>query len=176
MDQSAVGSSSETPGLSSCESTETSQPLDASDESIQTPPESQTDESASKASEKAGAIRRACDLHDVDALISYATSEGGFLQDELRWVACNYYSFQIVTDRHNNDLDPGPILLQCSLEDGGHDLSGWEDQPPHQEEGQVQLDVDRSFVYYPPGQKSRTYWKAYCTAKLIEFRHRCRAL
>lgn len=27
--------------------------------------------------------------------------------------------------------------------------SAWEKLPPHKDEGQVQLDVDRSFVYYP---------------------------
>lgn len=38
--------------------------------------------------EKAEAIRRACGLGDLDALVSYASSEGGFLQDELRQLAC----------------------------------------------------------------------------------------
>ena len=38
--------------------------------------------------EKAEAIRRACDLRDIDALVSHATSEGGLLQDELRRLAC----------------------------------------------------------------------------------------
>lgn len=28
-------------------------------------------------------------------------------------------------------------------------LPAWEDLPPHKDEAQVQLDVDRSFVYYP---------------------------
>lgn len=39
-------------------------------------------------SEKVEAIRRACDLRDIDALISHATSEGGLLKDELRRLAC----------------------------------------------------------------------------------------
>jgi hypothetical protein len=37
---------------------------------------------------KAEAIRTACDLRDIDALVSHATSKGGFLQDELRRLAC----------------------------------------------------------------------------------------
>lgn len=37
---------------------------------------------------KAEGIRRACDLRDFDALVSYATSEGGFLWDDLRRLAC----------------------------------------------------------------------------------------
>lgn len=38
--------------------------------------------------EKADAIRRACDLGDLDALVSHAKSEGGFLRDDLRQLAC----------------------------------------------------------------------------------------
>lgn len=38
--------------------------------------------------EKAEAIRRACDTRDIVALISYATTEGGLLDDELRQRAC----------------------------------------------------------------------------------------
>lgn len=38
--------------------------------------------------EKAEAIRKACDSHDVETLVSHATSEGGLLDDELRRKAC----------------------------------------------------------------------------------------
>lgn len=38
--------------------------------------------------EKADLIREACEAHDLDALVSYATSEGGLLKDELRRLAC----------------------------------------------------------------------------------------
>jgi hypothetical protein len=37
---------------------------------------------------KAEEIRTACELRDIDALVSHATSEGGFLRDELRQLAC----------------------------------------------------------------------------------------
>lgn len=43
---------------------------------------------SSQAAEKADAIHRACDLRDLDALVLYATSEGGFLRDDLRQQAC----------------------------------------------------------------------------------------
>jgi TBC1 domain family member 20 len=33
-------------------------------------------------------IRRACTGRDLDALITYATSEGGLLHDDLRRAAC----------------------------------------------------------------------------------------
>lgn len=38
--------------------------------------------------EKADHIRRACEARDLEALVSYATSEGGLLNDELRRLAC----------------------------------------------------------------------------------------
>ncbi|KAL4975090.1 rab-GTPase-TBC domain-containing protein [Aspergillus desertorum] len=95
-----------------------------------------TDESAhspndelARINEKAEAIRTACNLRDIDALVSHATSEGGFLRDELR---------QLVW----------PILLQ-SDKDTQIKLSPGSGLPPHRDEEQVQLDVNRSFVYYP---------------------------
>lgn len=54
-----------------------------------TPPEEQI---PSHLAEKADAIRRACDLRDFDALVLYAISEGGFLRDDLRQLACKWYS------------------------------------------------------------------------------------
>ncbi|KAL4937184.1 hypothetical protein BDV06DRAFT_203419 [Aspergillus oleicola] len=80
-------------------------------------------------SQKAEAIRRACDLHDIDELVSHATSEGGFLHDELRRSAW-------------------PILLQHEKSTQST-LSPQGDLPPHRDEEQVQLDVHRAFVYYP---------------------------
>lgn len=46
------------------------------------------DRAAARVAEKEVAIRRACDLRDFDALVSYATSEGGFLSDEIRQSVC----------------------------------------------------------------------------------------
>lgn len=37
--------------------------------------------------------------------------------------------------------------------------SSWRDLPPHRDEEQVQLDVNRSFVYYPHGESSRAVEK-----------------
>ncbi|KAL4752352.1 hypothetical protein BDW72DRAFT_171659 [Aspergillus terricola var. indicus] len=78
---------------------------------------------------KAEEIRTACDLRDINALVAHATSEGGFLRDELRQLAW-------------------PILLQ-SDNDAESILSTESSLPPHRDEEQVQLDVKRSFVYYP---------------------------
>ncbi|KAL4810761.1 rab-GTPase-TBC domain-containing protein [Aspergillus unguis] len=80
-------------------------------------------------SEKIEAIQRACNRRDIEALVTLATSEGGFLRDELRRLAW-------------------PMLLQS--EPGTDEvLSPEDDLPVHRDEEQVQLDVKRSFVYYP---------------------------
>lgn len=47
-----------------------------------------TQQRAIARAEKSAAILRACDAGDVEALVSYATSEGGLLEDELRQRAC----------------------------------------------------------------------------------------
>ena len=47
----------------------------------------------------------------------------------------------------------GPQLLGYSTQQvatGGLDHE-WRSLPPHKDEDQVKLDVDRSFVYYPKG-------------------------
>ncbi|PKY04323.1 hypothetical protein P168DRAFT_236974 [Aspergillus campestris IBT 28561] len=88
------------------------------------------DPAAARVAEKEVAIRRACDLRDYEALVSYATSEGGFLCDEIR-------------------QSVWPLLLHCDRTIPEHDFTDWNDLPPHADEDQVQLDVNRSFVYYP---------------------------
>lgn len=47
-----------------------------------------TQEIAKARAEKAEAIRQACDAHDMEALVSHATSEGGLIEDELRQRIC----------------------------------------------------------------------------------------
>lgn len=81
--------------------------------------------------EKADHIRRACEARDLEALVSYATSEGGLLNDELRRLAW-------------------PILLGSDRSPEDEEPAAWNDLPPHGDEAQVKLDVNRSFVYYPP--------------------------
>jgi TBC1 domain family member 20 len=60
---------------------------------------------------------------------------------------------------------PGPVLLGVQKETTAG-LSGkeqrvaqkeesrWQDLPPHKDEDQVDLDVKRSFVYYPRGKST----------------------
>ncbi|KAG6017035.1 hypothetical protein E4U54_008584 [Claviceps lovelessii] len=87
--------------------------------------------------EKADAIREACKWRDVSRLRSLAETADGFLSDELRPVL----------------MGLSPESHECSTGfNGGDDTDGdcsWEKLPRHRDEEQVQLDVDRSFVYYP---------------------------
>ncbi|KAF2456846.1 rab-GTPase-TBC domain-containing protein [Lineolata rhizophorae] len=79
-------------------------------------------------------ILRACESQDLLSLIDYASTSGGFVNDEARRVAW-------------------PILLGCS---GDPEIeSPWQDLPVQQYERQIGLDVDRSFVYYPKHQTEK---------------------
>ncbi|KAF2713264.1 hypothetical protein K504DRAFT_487718 [Pleomassaria siparia CBS 279.74] len=78
---------------------------------------------------KTTAINAACVHHDLSALIHLATSTHGLLDDGLRRTVW-------------------PILLGCN----GNELptqTPWSHLPPHRDESQVALDVNRAFVYYP---------------------------
>ncbi|KAJ5309633.1 Cytochrome 61 [Penicillium atrosanguineum] len=95
------------------------------------PAESLESQQKAKArAEKAETIRQACDARDIETLISSAITKGGLLDDELRQRAW-------------------PILLQCDESTRLDDSKPLKDQSRHLDEDQVQLDVDRSFVYYP---------------------------
>lgn len=52
--------------------------------------------------EKAGAVRRACDQRDFDALVSHAISEGGFVRDDVRQLACKWILCSGIISRGNN--------------------------------------------------------------------------
>ncbi|RDA86113.1 hypothetical protein CP532_1165 [Ophiocordyceps camponoti-leonardi (nom. inval.)] len=93
------------------------------------------DPDAIRVRQKTEDILEACRWRDVAALASLAESWRGLLDDELRRVAW-------------------PILLGVSSSDRCGDTFGgdWKDLPPHRDEHQVQLDVDRSFIYYPHDQ------------------------
>ncbi|KAI0021259.1 rab-GTPase-TBC domain-containing protein [Xylariomycetidae sp. FL0641] len=87
-------------------------------------------------------ILDACETYDLARLRDLAVAPGGLLSDDLRRQAW-------------------PILLGVNPADpagefpgGGSDL--WRDLPTHRDEGQVKLDVERSFVYYPNGQGTHT--------------------
>ena len=64
-------------------------------------------------------------------------------------------------DLHADETE-GPILLGCEGDVGDVDL-GFKELPPHRDEDQVELDVRRSFVYYPEGlcHRSLRLWRAH---------------
>ncbi|KAF2207617.1 hypothetical protein CERZMDRAFT_50779 [Cercospora zeae-maydis SCOH1-5] len=82
--------------------------------------------------EKIARILAASRERDLDALSALASSTGGFIADEVRRTAW-------------------PVLLGC-YNDGNSTAPDWHHLPRHREEGQVQLDVDRSFIYYPDNE------------------------
>ncbi|KAH6631649.1 rab-GTPase-TBC domain-containing protein [Chaetomium tenue] len=91
--------------------------------------------------EKKKAILEACSQRDLDALRALAQSPGGFLADSIRQRAW-------------------PVLLGLpadnpktgSSPNGTASVPAWESLPRHRDEDQVQLDVNRSFIYYPEHQ------------------------
>ncbi|PSS25672.1 hypothetical protein M430DRAFT_134332 [Amorphotheca resinae ATCC 22711] len=90
---------------------------------------------------KAKGILEACRWKDVETLRALSTSKGGLLSDDIRRQAW-------------------PLLLGYDCDGGGvdrnsGDIQGWRSLPKHRDEGQVQLDVDRSFIYYPVDQSPK---------------------
>ncbi|KAJ5052075.1 uncharacterized protein L3040_001835 [Drepanopeziza brunnea f. sp. 'multigermtubi'] len=89
---------------------------------------------------KAAKILDACRWKDFEALRKLAASEGGLVSDEIR---CQAW----------------PLLLGCKHPAGDTKQETndreWRQLPRHRDEDQVQLDVDRSFIYYPRHQSPR---------------------
>ncbi|KAJ5503458.1 hypothetical protein N7463_006332 [Penicillium fimorum] len=98
--------------------------------------------------EKARAIRKACAVRDVEALAVYATSEGGLLEDELRQLAW-------------------PVLLRCDEQRQQFDTVTHTELLRHADEEQVELDVNRSFVYYPKAPEEEMLKKKQQLSNLI---------
>ncbi|KAM3511664.1 hypothetical protein MY11210_004681 [Beauveria gryllotalpidicola] len=95
--------------------------------------------------QKQDAIRAACHDADVSALQRLAESEGGFLTDSLRQLAWPILLGLPAPRIHAAHDEPLP-----ESEHHVHGGSGsWKELPRHRDEDQVQLDVNRSFVYYP---------------------------
>lgn len=97
------------------------------------------DAGESKLPHEVNRILAACeDPHDLDLLIRLATSTGGLINDEVRKVVW-------------------PLLLGYRSEES--ELTGSAryplDLPIHKDEDQVELDVNRSFIYYPKDESER---------------------
>ena len=101
---------------------------------------------------KGDAIRQACQDRDIDKLIHLTETPGGLLDDSLRQTACKHCMLWTVSLSTNAD-GKGPILLGCEPQFSTTDTldTSWKALPRHRDEEQVQLDVNRAFVYYPNG-------------------------
>lgn len=99
--------------------------------------------------EKEEAVLKACKQRDLTKLRELAESQGGFLNDEIRQQAW-------------------PILLGLPSKYLDDD-SSWESLPPHKDEDQVQLDVDRAFAYYPshPSESARSLQKSQLSSLIL---------
>lgn len=86
------------------------------------------EESSSVERAKKDLIITACESRDFAALKDLSTSTHGLVSDDLRCIAW-------------------PLLLGCA--DVSVEQTPWQTLPAHNEEGQVALDVNRAFVYYP---------------------------
>ncbi|KUI63097.1 GTPase-activating protein gyp10 [Cytospora mali] len=100
-------------------------------------------------------ILDACRRRDIEELQSLAESPGGFVTDGLRQQAWPIllgvpvrFPSDNGDDKPSNTTDDDAVRITASEADDG----SWKDLPPHSEEGQVKLDVDRAFVYYPDYQ------------------------
>ncbi|KAL1899095.1 GTPase-activating protein gyp8 [Sporothrix stenoceras] len=111
-------------------------------EKIEIPPVEDSPEVAAK---KQG-IRDACLQGDFARLKELAGSEGGFLTDELRQIAWPVLLGIPLDSDGYVDIEAAAAATGISKE---QDSNSWESLPPHRDEEQVQLDVNRAFVYYP---------------------------
>ncbi|PHH69537.1 hypothetical protein CDD83_5694 [Cordyceps sp. RAO-2017] len=100
---------------------------------------------ASAPDKKRGHILDACQRGNVSALRSLSDSPGGLLDDDLRQVA-----WPILLGLASSDT---PMADSCRPAQVCSGLGGdWKLLPQHRDEGQVQLDVNRSFTFYPHNQ------------------------
>lgn len=90
-------------------------------------------------SRKRAEILEACRWNMIGALESLAETQGGFLDDEVRRQA-----WPILLGVSNGETS------SSDEPDGG----SWKELPRHKDEDQVQLDVNRAFIYYPCGMFS----------------------
>nr|RBQ88223.1 hypothetical protein FVER53263_07291 [Fusarium verticillioides] len=92
---------------------------------------------------KAADIIEACKWRDIGRLRSLAEAHGGFLSDPLRRQA---WPILLGLDASSDEKDDPDLAL------AQEDSNAWKRLPRHRDEGQVQLDVNRSFIYYPDNQ------------------------
>ncbi|KAF5656431.1 GTPase-activating gyp10 [Fusarium heterosporum] len=90
---------------------------------------------------KAAKILDACKWRDIGGLRALAEAHGGFMSDTLRRQA---WPILLGLDSPSDDKEDTISAQDASGE--------WKHLPRHRDEDQVQLDVNRSFIYYPSNQ------------------------
>ncbi|CUS07077.1 unnamed protein product [Tuber aestivum] len=95
--------------------------------------------------EKVEAIKEACRAGNRRAVVELATSRDGLISDGIRREAWPFL-LGYGTAYHEKGAPPTDIPEA---------RPSWKALPPHRDEDQVKLDVDRSFIYYPTNLSPR---------------------
>ncbi|KAK7745258.1 GTPase-activating protein gyp8 [Diatrype stigma] len=98
--------------------------------------------------EKTKRILAACETRNIGELQELAMSKGGFLSDANRALAWPIL-LGAIDSWGSTDLDGKAAADPVPGAEGEAEEEDWRNLPPHRDEAQVKLDVDRSFVYYP---------------------------
>lgn len=101
-------------------------------------------------SQKARDILEACKWRNTAALQALAATDCGFMTDDLRRQA---WPVLLGVPFEKDDLDDAR-----KPQTGGD----WKELPRHRDEDQVQLDVNRSFIYYPNSLSSTRFRLTVC--------------
>lgn len=132
---------------------EPSNQIDSSTSAFGTSTESQDrDHTQTKLLHEVNRILAACEEpYDLDLLIGLATSTDGLINDQVRKVACKSLAKLKHLYVPRLTATKGPILLGYRSEESEPigSARSWRDLPSHKDEDQVELDVNRSFIYYP---------------------------
>ena len=89
MDESTTNQP-ENPTTESLENTKTEVPVSVADEEDKNSENERISAKRQEEYQKEAAIRLACSTRNLDELVFFATSEGGFLNDEVRRLACRW--------------------------------------------------------------------------------------
>ncbi|TVY48052.1 GTPase-activating protein [Lachnellula occidentalis] len=113
----------------------------ATEEDEKKPAISRTSSQQQQYNAKAAKVLEACKWKDVHTLRALATSEGGLLSDDLRRQT---WPFLLGYPSQDDDVESETEKRES-----------WKRLPKHRDEDQVQLDVNRSFIYYPHDQSMK---------------------
>lgn len=102
-------------------------------------------------------ILTACQDHNLELLAELASSEGGLIEDHSRRIACKH-PWPVINLYALTNFSSGPLLLGCEQSQGAWEQH-WSTLQRHRDEEQVELDVNRSFVYYPESKRRDMSWR-----------------